>query len=66
MIANSSATVKRNEGHNTICPICEESFKAAHESIFREGDCKKYQHRQCASLIKEQCKKAGESDLPFH
>ena len=31
MIANSSATVKRNKGHNTICPICEESFKEAHE-----------------------------------
>lgn len=67
LAAETAATVaKRNKGHNSTCPICEESFKPGHESIFCEGDCQKYLHRQCASLTKEQFKKAGESNLPFY
>ena len=57
---------KWNKTHNTTCPICEESFKSGHESIFCEGNCQKFIHRWCASLTKEQFKRASESDLPFY
>ena len=66
MSTGLNKTVKRNKGHNTTCPICEENFKPGCDSIFCEGDCQKYIHRRCASLTKEQFKKGGESDLPFY
>jgi len=56
---------KRTKSLNSFCPICEQVFEPGQESIFCDGDCQKFIHRQCASLTKDQFKQAGESDLPY-
>lgn len=66
LLTDSNATAKKNKGQNSLCPVCEASFKSGQESIFCEGECQKYVHRQCAGLTKGQFAKAAESDSPYY
>ena len=66
LVTDSNVSAKKNKGQNSLCPVCEASFKAGQESIFCEGECQKYVHRQCAGLTKGQFAKAAESDSPYY
>ena len=50
LVTDSNVSAKKNKGQNSLCPVCEASFKAGQESIFCEGESQKYVHRQCAGL----------------
>ena len=63
--SDGTVTSKRTKNLNSSCPICERAFEPGQESIFCDGDCQKFIHRQCASLTKHQFKQVGESDLPY-
>jgi len=63
---DSSITAKKNKGQNSLCPVCESSSKSGQESVFCEGECQKYLHRQCTGLTRSQFPKAAESDSPYY
>ena len=54
------------------CPICSEDVvdgsgrKKGHESIFCDGRCQEWIHRQCAGLSKIAFRAASNSEDPFH
>ena len=55
-----------------MCPICTEVIEEAagrkkgHDSIYCDGACQNWIHRQCAGLSKAHFSRLSTSDQPFH
>ena len=76
VLSNSPAVSEKPASNSTkktvICPICEEevvdsvrSRKKSHDSVFCEGICHEWIHRQCAGLSKRAFIAVGNSKNPF-
>ena len=55
---------KRNKG--AMCPICSNTVRETQQTIFCDGTCKEWIHRQCASLTVDAYTKAGKLPHPFY
>ena len=65
--------VKERKSHKVIhCPICSKIIqdsvakKNGQDSIFCNGECQKWDHRQCAGLSTESFTSFSTSDQPFY
>ena len=68
----SSKTISKQLKKAVICPICSDAIedaigkKKGQCSIYCDGNCQEWIHRQCAGLSKAAFQSASSMDEPFH
>ena len=66
LVAEETTSDNSKQNKGATCPICSNIIREAQQGIFREGTCKQWIHRQCASLTVDAYTKVGKSPRPFY